>query len=103
MFVAAACCCLSHSPYTFKDSLKNPHVDTVLIFHNIGLDRLVNTYRNPVVVDRTVLYKSCPNTRHTIDMDNITSSVLVGAGGSLTFQGLNLQVGAHGSKTEQQQ
>lgn len=28
------------SPYTLKESLKNSWVDTVLVFHNIGLDRL---------------------------------------------------------------
>jgi hypothetical protein len=80
------------SPYTLKDSLKNPWVDTVMVFHNIGLDRLVNSYRNPAVVDRSVTYVSCPNTRHTIDLDNITHSVLVTAGGSLTFQNFIIQV-----------
>lgn len=89
------CACLDTclcSPYTFKDSLKNPWVDTVVVFHDIGLDRLVNSYRNPAVVDRVVTYVSCPNTRHTMDLDNITSSVVVTAGGSLTFQNLAIQV-----------
>jgi hypothetical protein len=85
---------LARSPYTFKDSLKNPWVDTVVVFHDIGLDRLVNSYRNPAVVDRPVTYVSCPGTRHTMDLDNITSSVLVTAGGSLTFQNLAIQVRA---------
>lgn len=51
------------SPYTFKDSLKNPFVKRVVVFHNIGLDRLVNTYRDPVVVTRPVTYESCAGTR----------------------------------------
>lgn len=80
------------SPYTFKDSLRNPNVDTVLVFHDIGLDRLVNSYRNPAVVNRSVLYRSCPNTRHIMDLDNITNSVLVDSGGSLVMQNLILQV-----------
>lgn len=82
------------SPYTFKDSLRNPWVDTVLVFHDIGLDRLVNSYRNPALVDRVVTYVSCPKTRHVMDLDNITNSVLVTAGGSLTFQNLIFQVPA---------
>lgn len=80
------------SPYTFKDSLKNPWVDTVLVFHDIGLDRLVNSYRNPALVDRAVTYVSCPNTRHVMDLDNITNSVVVTSGGSLTFQNMIMQV-----------
>lgn len=67
-------------------------MDTVLVFHNIGLDRLVNSYRNPALVDRAVTYMSCPRTQHVMDLDNITSSVLVTAGGSLTFQNLIMQV-----------
>lgn len=83
---------LCRSPYTFKDSLKNPWVDTVVVFHDVGLDRLVNSYRNPAVVDRPVTYVSCPGTRHIMDLDNITNSVLVTAGGSLTLQNLAIQV-----------
>lgn len=67
-------------------------MDTVLVFHDIGLDRLVNSYRNPAVVNRSVLYRSCPNTRHAMDLDNITNSVLVDSGGSLVLQNLILQV-----------
>jgi hypothetical protein len=67
-------------------------VDTLVVFHDIGLDRLVNSYRSPATVDRQVTYISCPGTRHTMDLDNITSSVLVTAGGSLTFQNLVIQV-----------
>jgi hypothetical protein len=52
------------SPYTFKDSLKNPWLRKVHVFHEIGLDRLVNTYRNPVLVTRPVTYESCPGTFH---------------------------------------
>ena len=80
------------SPYTFKDSLKNPWVDTVLVFHDVGLDRLVNSYRDPALVDRAVTYVSCPNTRHVMDLDNITNSVVVTSGGSLTFQNMIMQV-----------
>jgi hypothetical protein len=47
------------SPYTFKDSLKNPWLSKVHVFHDIGLDRLVNTYRNPVLLTRPVTYQSC--------------------------------------------
>lgn len=86
------------SPYTFKDSLKNPWLRRVYIFHDIGLDRLVNTYRNPVLVTRPVTYGSCRGTRHTMDMDNVTSSVLVGARGVLTFENMNLQVGLLGGR-----
>lgn len=64
----------------------------MVIFHNIGLDRLVNSYRDPVVVNRTVTYASCPGTRHVMELDNITNSVLVTAGGSLTFRNMTLQV-----------
>jgi hypothetical protein len=63
-----------------------------MVFHNIGLDRLVNSYRNPAIVDRSVTYVSCPGTQHTMDLDNITHSVLVTAGGSLTLQNLIVQV-----------
>jgi hypothetical protein len=52
------------SPYTFKDSLKNPWLRRVVMFHDIGLDRLVNTFRNPVAVTRPVTYASCRGTRH---------------------------------------
>jgi len=54
----------NRSPYTFKDSLKNPFLRKVYVFHNIGLDRLVNTYRNPVLVTRPVTYQSCAGTTH---------------------------------------
>jgi hypothetical protein len=50
------------SPYTFKDSLKNPYLRRVFVFHDIGLDRLVNTYRSPVAVTRAVTYQSCAGT-----------------------------------------
>jgi hypothetical protein len=55
---------LIYCPYTFKDSLRNPWVERVVVFHDVGLDRLVNSYRNPALVNRTVLYESCPGTRH---------------------------------------
>lgn len=71
-----------------------------MVFHDIGLDRLVNSYRNPAVVDRPVTYVSCPGTRHTMDLDNITNSVLVTAGGSLTFQNLAMQVRQHQTGAE---
>eukprot|EP00878_Enallax_costatus_P007009 GHUV01007345.1.p1 GENE.GHUV01007345.1~~GHUV01007345.1.p1 ORF type:complete len:1094 (+),score=299.39 GHUV01007345.1:294-3575(+) len=87
---------LIYCPYSFKDSLKNPWVDNVVVFHDIGLDRLVNSYRNPAVVNRTVQYTSCPGTMHTMDLDNITNSVVVTAGGSLTFNKMVLQ----GSKSQ---
>ncbi|KIY94940.1 hypothetical protein MNEG_13023 [Monoraphidium neglectum] len=50
---------LVYCPYTFKDSLKNPWLSKVHVFHDIGLDRLVNTYRNPVLLTRPVTYQSC--------------------------------------------
>eukprot|EP00775_Hariotina_reticulata_P006920 gene6920-7138_t len=83
---------LIYCPYTFKDSLRTPWVDRVLVFHDIGMDRLVNSYRDPVRVNRTITYVSCPGTHHTIELDNITNSVLVVAGGSLTFKDLIVQV-----------
>jgi hypothetical protein len=133
----------------------------VHVFHDIGLDRLVNTYRNPLLLTRAVAYASCPGTRHvsapawcpsplsfapsravvarraavasracgvlecggprrpltgppapssprlrpqTLNMDNVTSSVLVGTGGVLTFSHLGMQArrpassgGCHGA------
>jgi hypothetical protein len=78
-------------------------VDTVLVFHNIGLDRLVNSYRNPALVDRAVTYVSCPNTRHVMDLDNITNSVVVTSGGSLTFQNMIMQVMTAGIRSTLQQ
>ncbi|KAI8471116.1 MAG: hypothetical protein J3K34DRAFT_238636 [Monoraphidium minutum] len=87
---------LVYCPYTFKDSLKNPWLRRVLLFHDIGLDRLVNTYRDPVLVTRPVTYTSCRGTRHVLDLDNVTASVLVGTKGAITFDGLILQ----GSKAQ---
>ncbi|KAI8472387.1 MAG: hypothetical protein J3K34DRAFT_209795 [Monoraphidium minutum] len=87
---------LIYCPYTFKDSLKNPWLRRVFVFHDIGLDRLVNTYRAPVLVTRPVTYTSCRGTRHTMDIDNVTSSVLVGSKGVLSFENMALQ----GSKSQ---
>jgi hypothetical protein len=53
-----------HSPYSFKDSLKNPWLKRVYLFHDIGLDRLVNTYRDPVIVTRAVTFTSCRGSHH---------------------------------------
>lgn len=64
----------------------------MVVFHDIGFDRLVNSYRNPAVVNRTVQYMSCPGTMRTMDLDNITNSVVVTTGGSLTFRKLIIQV-----------
>jgi hypothetical protein len=66
----------------------------VLVFHDIGLDRLVNSYRNPVSVNRTVEYVSCPGTQHVMDLDNVTNSVVITQGGSLNFRNLVIQVSA---------
>jgi hypothetical protein len=88
------------SPYTFKDALKNPHVSEVVVFHDIGLDRLVNSYRSPVVINRPVTVRSCPGRQRIIDMDNVTHSALVGAGGLLSFQQLTLQGSKSQSKSD---
>ncbi|KIY97952.1 hypothetical protein MNEG_10010 [Monoraphidium neglectum] len=74
-------------PYSFKDSLKNPWLKRVYLFHDIGLDRLVNTYRDPVIVTRAVTFTSCRGSHHVMDLDNVTSSVVVGTKGVLTFDG----------------
>ncbi|WIA41787.1 hypothetical protein OEZ86_009120 [Tetradesmus obliquus] len=90
---------LIYCPYTFKDSLKNPYVTRVLVFHDIGLDRLVNSYRNPVSVNRTVEYVSCPGTRHVMDLDNVTNSVVITQGGSLNFRNMIFQGTKNQNKT----
>jgi hypothetical protein len=72
----------------------------VLVFHDVGVDRLVNTYRAPVLVTRAVRYTSCPGMRRIYDMDNITHSVLVGAGGQLTFSKLTFQGSKSQTKTD---
>lgn len=74
----------------------------MVVFHNIGLDRLVNSYRNPAVVNRTVQYTSCPGTMHTMDLDNITNSVVVTTGGSLTFSKMIMQVSVEQSSATAQ-
>ena len=72
----------------------------MLVFHDVGVDRLVNTYRAPVLVSRAVKYSSCPGNIRTYDMDNITHSVLVGTGGQLTFSKLIFQGSKSQTKTD---
>lgn len=70
------------------------------MFHDIGLDRLVNSYRVPVVINRPVAVRSCPGRQRVMDMDNVTYSALVGAGGLLSFQDMTLQGSKSQSKSD---
>lgn len=72
----------------------------MVVFHDIGLDRLVNSYRVPVVINRPVAVRSCPGRQRVMDMDNVTYSALVGAGGLLSFQDMTLQGSKSQSKSD---
>lgn len=57
---------LVYCPYTTSDSLRNPHIQRVSVFRNIGLDRIAYNYFNPTIVQSpSITYSSCPNTFNT--------------------------------------
>ncbi len=66
----------------------------------MGLDTLFYSYWDPVNVSRAVTIKSCPGTTRIIDSDFVHSSVVIGAGGSVTYDGLSFAVSASGYRLQ---
>lgn len=84
---------LVYCPYTFRDSIWNPTVNRVVVFHDIGLDRLSYSFSNPLHLNRSVVYIGCkPSVK--IDLDGVYGGVVLDHG-SITF--VNLTIGGSAS------
>jgi hypothetical protein len=70
------------------------------VHHNVGLDTLFYSYWEPVNISRAITIMSCPGGTRIIDSDFVHSSVVIGAGGSVTYDGLAFAVSASGYRPQ---
>ncbi|EFJ42609.1 hypothetical protein VOLCADRAFT_121499 [Volvox carteri f. nagariensis] len=63
--------------YTFADSLRNPTVRHIRVFHDIGLDRLAYRRSSPFAVNGSKSYRACPRSQPSINLENLYAAVVV--------------------------
>jgi hypothetical protein len=84
--------------YTLKNAFLNPQVREVLLYKDVGLDRTVYSPFDPVSVTRALHLTSCATEgRRTFNADLVSKGIVVGAGGRITFEDVNLIVRVAGA------
>ncbi|GIL59049.1 hypothetical protein Vafri_14017 [Volvox africanus] len=63
--------------YTFADSLRNPAIRHIRIFHDIGLDRMAYSISRPIIVSQPKSYSACAGSYPSINMENIAGAVMI--------------------------
>ncbi|GFR47720.1 hypothetical protein Agub_g9474 [Astrephomene gubernaculifera] len=80
---------LAYCLYSFADSLRNPHVRYVRVFHDIGVDRVAYNRFNPIPVTTPKSLSACPGTLPSINLDKVLNGVSVRA--ALEFNGFRFK------------
>ncbi|GLC56027.1 hypothetical protein PLESTB_001056700 [Pleodorina starrii] len=75
--------------YTLADSLVNPAVRNIRVFHDIGMDRTAYSRLKPILVTRPKSYAACPGSRPSINMQRISGAVAIRA--AVEFRGLRFK------------
>ncbi|GIM05528.1 hypothetical protein Vretimale_9989, partial [Volvox reticuliferus] len=75
--------------YTLADSLRNPAVRHIRIFHDIGLDRLAYSISKPIIVSQPKSYAACAGSYPSINMENLAGAIMIRD--SIDFSGLHFK------------